>query len=60
MSLGLLDYRRHHEKCLANADRCFGDAATIWRELASSYRLLIDIEERESREKMERAQIAEQ
>lgn len=45
MALGLEDYRHRLELCLANAERCHGDAATIWREIARSYRVLIDLEE---------------
>ena len=45
MALGLEDYRRKLENCLARAERCHGDAAAIWREIAGSYRVLIELEE---------------
>jgi len=45
MALGLEDYRHKLELCLGHAERCRGDAAAIWREIARSYRVLIDLEE---------------
>jgi len=45
MALGLEDYRHKLEFCLAHAERCHGDAAAIWREIAGSYRVLIELEE---------------
>jgi hypothetical protein len=45
MALDIQDYRNSLEACLARAEYCYPDIAAVWRQIAHSYRLLIELEE---------------
>ena len=46
MALDVQDYRNSLEDCLARAEYCYPDVAATWRQIADSYRFLIELEER--------------
>lgn len=59
MPLSGRNYREKYRMCLYRAQHSEGAVATLWREIADTYRFLIALEEPESREELGRCQLAQ-